>query len=110
MNQLKSKITILEGSSFKYDQGLLNGGESHLVDFEKITGEDLLKIIDFCSKGDFEMEELKEGFINPNNPNHLIYKNVYDKINEFDREEFTKGIDIKINTFVDNLNDNEEKQ
>lgn len=52
------------------------------TEIDKIEKEDLLKLLDYATQEDFEMDEYSEDVLG-NKAHQIIYKNLYEKFNNF---------------------------
>ncbi|EGV44840.1 hypothetical protein BZARG_26 [Bizionia argentinensis JUB59] len=52
------------------------------TEIEKIEKDDLMKLLDFATEGDFEMDTYDEATLG-NKAHQIIYKSIYEKLNIF---------------------------
>jgi len=52
------------------------------TELDKIEKEDLMKLLDYATEEEFEMDEYKEEVLG-NKAHQIIYKNLYEKFNNF---------------------------
>lgn len=52
------------------------------TEIDKIEKEDLLKLLDYATEEEFEMDEYSEDILG-NKAHQIIYKNLYEKFNNF---------------------------
>ncbi len=52
------------------------------TEIDNIEKEDLMKLLDFATEDDFEMDDYNEGLL-ANKAHQIIYKSIYEKLNIF---------------------------
>ena len=80
------KYLKIEGKKGLYWDG------SQYKEIDKINKDDLLILLNSAEKDDFELDPYEESLIG-NRAHQIIYENIYNKLKQFDKDQFKKEVD-----------------